>query len=50
MLCAFIFRRAGNEGTVLWYDIVTVFLWIGVFVVSSFALYYFSEKLLCLSC
>ena len=44
MLCAFIFRRAGNEGTVLWYDIVTVFLWIGVFVFSSFALYYFSEK------
>ena len=44
LLCAFIFRRAGNEGTAYWYDLVTVILWIGVFVFSLVACYYLSEK------
>lgn len=43
-LCSFIFRRAGNEGTAYWYDLVTVILWVCVFVFSSIALFYLSEK------
>ena len=44
MLCAFVFRRAGNEGTAYWYDVVTVLLWILVLVFSIIALHYLSEK------
>lgn len=43
-LCAFVFRRAGNEGTAFWYDLVNVLLWIGAFVCSLVACYYLSEK------
>ena len=43
-LCAFIFRRAGNEGTAYWYDLVNVLLWICVFVFSLVACYHLSEK------
>lgn len=43
-LCAFVFRRAGNEGTAFWYDLVNVLLWIGVFVFSLVACYHLSEK------
>lgn len=44
MLCAFVFRRAGKEGTAYWYDIVTVILWIFVLVFSIVALHFLSEK------
>ena len=44
LLCAFVFRRAGNEGTAFWYDLVNVLLWICVFVFSLVACYHLSEK------
>ena len=44
LLCSFIFRRAGNEGTPYWYDVVTVVLWLLALIFSIFALFYLSEK------
>lgn len=41
---AFILRRAGNTGTTMFYDIVTVFLWLVVFFVSLILSYYMSDK------
>ena len=40
-LVAFIIRRAGNEGTYLWYDIITVLLWCVIFVTSLMITHYF---------
>lgn len=34
LLLSFILRRAGNEGTPFWYDLVTVILWLIIFVTS----------------
>ena len=43
-LVAFIIRRAGNEGTYLWYDIITVLLWCVIFVTSLMITHYFHPK------
>ena len=43
-LVAFIIRRAGNEGTHLWYDIITVLLWCVIFVTSLMIIHYFNPK------
>ena len=47
MLMAFVFRRAGENGTSWGYDLVTVILWVLVTVASIFACFYLSEKRLC---
>ncbi len=47
MLMAFVFRRAGEEGTSWGYDLVTVILWVLVTAASLFACYLLSEKRLC---
>ena len=43
-LVTFIIRRAGNEGTHLWYDIITVLLWCVIFVTSLMIIHYFNPK------
>lgn len=43
-LTAFVFRRAGNEGTAYWYDWVTVILWLFALISSIVTLYYISPK------
>lgn len=47
MLVAFVFRRAGEEGTSWSYDLVTVILWVLLTVASVFAGFWLSEKRLC---
>ncbi len=44
LLAAFVFRRAGDRGTAYYYDIITVLLWVVVFVSSHGALYFLSHK------
>ncbi len=44
LLAAFVFRRAGVNGTAAWYDLVTVLLWVVVMVSSHGALYFLSHK------
>lgn len=43
-LVSFVFRRAGENGTQLWYDILTIIFWIIASVCSLFANHYLSRK------
>ncbi len=47
MLMAFVFRRAGENGTSWGYDLITVILWVLLTVASIFASFYLSEKRVC---
>lgn len=44
LMAAFIFRRAGEYGTTLPFDIISVLLWIFIFVLSCILLYLMNEK------
>lgn len=44
LLIAFVLRRAGKTGTPYWYDVVTVFLWCAVFILSLVTLFFMNEK------
>lgn len=44
LLISFILRRAGKNGTVYFYDVITVVLWCVNFVSSQYFLYFFNDK------
>jgi len=44
LLFSFIIRRAGQFGTAYWYDVITVFLWIIIFILSLVLSHCMSEK------
>jgi len=43
-LLTFILRRAGEKGTPGWYDVITVILWIVMFIDSFVVAYYMNDK------
>jgi signal peptidase I len=44
LLILFIFRRAGEKGTAYWFDVISVVLWLCVFVSALLVLYETNEK------
>lgn len=45
-LAAFIIRRAGNNGTFYWVDVISVLFWCVTFISSLIILHYFKEKII----
>ena len=43
LLISFILRRAGKNGTVYFYDVISVVLWCVIFVSSQYFLYFFND-------